>query len=118
MTQLQEFFQFLMAKVKEKADLKKNLAEWIGPYDGKVLQVHTEEGDQYIVVTREDMTLHEGIYPSPDVIYKANSATLLAIFTGETPFKDTMADGRLTVIGNANESDPLANLILAAMMSM
>jgi hypothetical protein len=41
---------------------------------------------------------------------------LLGIFTGEIPFKDTMKDGSLQVIGNANESDPLANLILAVMM--
>jgi putative sterol carrier protein len=62
------------------------------------------------------MALFDGIYPSPDVIYKANSEVLLGIFTGEVKFKDTMKDGRLEVIGNAHESDPLANLILAAMM--
>ncbi|MHA1247928.1 MAG: hypothetical protein ACTSPE_11420 [Candidatus Thorarchaeota archaeon] len=101
MSQLQEFFQFLIAKVREKEDLKKQLAEWVGPYHGKVLQVYTEDGPQYIVVTKEGMSLHDGVYPSPDVIYKASAQTLLAIF-----------------IGNAHESNPLANLILAAMMSM
>ncbi len=116
MSQLQEFFKFLMAKVREKDDLKKLLAEWIGPYHGKILQVHTEEGDQYIVITHSGMNLHDGVYPSPDVIYKANSDVLLGIFTGEVPFKQTMKDGSLVVIGNAHESDPLANLILAAMM--
>ena len=115
--QLQEFFKFLIAKTKEKEDLKKLLVEWVGPYDGKILQVHTPKGgDQYIVVTKEGMTLHEGTYPSPDVIYKATGEILLGIFTGEVKFKDTMKDGRLEVIGNAHESDPLANLILAAMM--
>lgn len=118
MTQLQEFFKFLMAKVKEKDDLKAVLADWVGPYDGKILQVHTEEGDQYIVITKDSMSVHNGIYPSPDVIYKADSAILLGIFTGEVPFKQTMKDGSLIVIGNANESDPLANLILAAMMGL
>ncbi|MHA2020409.1 MAG: hypothetical protein ACW98J_06860 [Candidatus Thorarchaeota archaeon] len=116
MSQLQEFFKFLASKTNEKEDLKKMVADWIGPYDGKILQVHTEEGDQYMVVTKEAMTLHEGIYPSPDVIYKAQSSILLGIFTGEVPFKDTMKDGSLEVIGNAHESDFLANLILAAMM--
>jgi hypothetical protein len=106
-----------MSKVKEKDDLKQQLAAWVGPYDGKILQVHTpEDGDQYIIVTKEGMTLHEGTYPSPDVIYKAKSEILLGIFTGEVKFKDTMKDGSLEVIGNAHESDPLANLILAAMM--
>jgi len=118
MTQLQEFFQFLISKVKEKDDLKKLLAEWVGPFNGKILQVITEEGPQYIVITKDKMTLHDGMYPSPDVIYKAKAETLLGIFTGQTPFKDTMKDGSLDVIGNANESDPLANLILAAMMGM
>ena len=117
MSQLQEFFKFLMSKVKEKDDLKKQLAEWVGHYDGKILQVHTpEDGDQYILVTKDGMTLHDGVYPSPDVIYKAKSEILLGIFTGEVKFKDTMKDGSLKVIGNAHESDPLANLILAAMM--
>jgi putative sterol carrier protein len=114
-TQLQEFFQFLITQVKNKPDLKRQLVDWVGPFDGKILQVYTEEGDQYIVVTRDGMTLHDGTYPSPDVIYKATSQTLLGIFTGEVPFKDTMKDGSLTVIGNANESDPLANLILLAL---
>lgn len=116
MSQLQEFFKFLASKANEKDDLKKMLADWVGPYDGKILQVFTEEGAQYMVVTKDAMTLHDGIYASPDVIYKANSAVLLGIFTGETPFKDTMRDGSLEVIGNAHESDALANLILAAMM--
>ncbi|MFX1261531.1 MAG: hypothetical protein ACFFAZ_05555 [Promethearchaeota archaeon] len=116
MSQLQEFFKFLASKTNEKEDLKKMVVDWIGPYDGKILQVFTEEGAQYMVVTKEGMTLHEGIYPSPDVIYKANSSILLGIFTGEVPFKDTMRDGSLEVIGNAHESDFLANLILAAMM--
>ena len=118
MTQLQEFFQFLASKVKEKDDLKKLLADWVSPYDGKILQVFTEEGSQYMVVTKDKITLHEGSYPSPDVTYKAKADTLLGIFTGQTPFKDTMKDGSLEVIGNANESDPLASLILAAMMGM
>lgn len=115
MSQLQEFFKFFMHQVNSKDDLKKSLADWIGPYNGKILQVHTEDGDQYLVVTRKGMTLHDGTYPSPDVIYKANSDVLLGIFTGDVPFKDTMKDGRLEVIGNAHESDALANLILVAM---
>jgi putative sterol carrier protein len=117
MSQLQEFFKFFMHQVNTKDELKKNLADWIGRYHGKILQVHTEEGDQYIVVKHDGMTLHDGVYPSPDVIYKASAATLLGIFTGEIPFKNTMKDGSLEVIGNAHESDPLANLILVAMTS-
>ncbi|MFW9909994.1 MAG: hypothetical protein ACFFEF_15610 [Candidatus Thorarchaeota archaeon] len=116
MSQLQEFFKFFMHQVNTKSDLKKNLETWIGPYHGKILQVHTEEGDQYLVVKKTGMSLHDGVYPSPDVIYKSNSATLLGIFTGEIPFKDTMKDGSLEVIGAAHESDALANLILVAMM--
>jgi len=118
MSQLQEFFKFLASKCNEKEDLKQMLSDWVGPYDGKILQVHTEEGAQYMVISKDGMTLHEGIYPSPDVIYKAQSTTLLGIFTGEVPFKQTMKDGSLDVIGNAHESDFLANLILAAMMAM
>jgi hypothetical protein len=117
-SQLQQFFEFLISKVKDKEELQGHVMKWIGPYDGKILQVITpDHGAQYIVVQKGApwMALHEGMYPSPDVIYKANSETLLGIFTGEVNFKDTMKDGRLIVIGNANESDPLANLILVAM---
>ncbi|MBY8996136.1 MAG: hypothetical protein KGD60_00295 [Candidatus Thorarchaeota archaeon] len=116
MSQLQEFFKFLMTQCNTKDDLKKQLAAWVGPYHGKILQVHTEEGDQYMVVTKDKIELFEGSYPSPDVTYKSSAAILLGIFTGEVPFKDTMKDGSLQVIGNANESDPLANLILQVMM--
>lgn len=117
MTQLEEFFKFFMNQVNSKDELKEKLAEWVGPFHGKILQVHTEEGDQYLVVTKKGMKLFDGIYPSPDVIYKAKAATLLGIFTGDVPFKDTMKDGSLVVIGSAHESDPLANLILLAMTS-
>ncbi|MFW9833938.1 MAG: SCP2 sterol-binding domain-containing protein [Candidatus Thorarchaeota archaeon] len=116
MSQLQEFFKFLMTQCNSKDDLKKLLAEWVGPYHGKVLQVHTEEGPSYMVVTKDKIEIFDGVYPSPDVIYKSNAETLLGIFTGEVPFKDTMKQGSLVVIGNANESDPLANLILQVMM--
>lgn len=116
MSQLQEFFKFLMTQANSKDDLKKLLAAWVGPYHGKILQVFTEEGAQYMVVTKDKIELFEGSYPSPDVTYKAKSDVLLGIFTGEVPFKDTMKDGSLEVIGNAHESDPLANLILALMM--
>jgi putative sterol carrier protein len=108
-----------MSKVKEKEDLQNTVKKWVGPYNGKILQVITpDDGAQYIIVYKKApwMSLHEGYYPSPDVIYKAKSETLLGIFTGEVNFKDTMKDGSLQVIGNAHESDPLANLILAAMM--
>jgi putative sterol carrier protein len=109
-----------MSKVKEKADLQKLVIEWVGPFDGKILQVTTEEGAQYMIIRKEEpfMTTHQGTYPSPDVIYRSTSEILLGIFTGEVPFKQVMAEGTLEVIGNANESDPLANLILAAMMGM
>ena len=119
MSQLQQFFEFLMSKVKEKEDLQETVKKWVGPYDGKVLQVITPDHEaQYIIVYKKApwMALKDGMYPSPDVTYKAESATLLGIFTGEVKFKDTMKDGSLEVIGNAHESDPLANLILAAMM--
>ena len=115
MSQLQEFFKFFMHQVNTKDDLKKELVKWVGPYHGKILQVFTEEGAQYLVIKKDGMTLHEGSYPSPDVTYKASAATLLGIFTGEIPFKQTMKDGSLDVIGNAHESDPLATLILIAM---
>ena len=116
MSQLQEFFKFLMTQCNTKDDLKKQLADWVGPYHGKILQVHTEEGPSYMVVTKDKIEIFDGIYPSPDVIYKSNAETLLAIFTGEKADRDAMKDGSLEVIGNAHESIPLANLILAVMM--
>ncbi len=119
MSQLQQFFEFLMSKVKEKEDLQNQVKAWVGPYSGKILQVVTpDHGAQYIIMHKKApwMSLHEGVYPSPDVTYKAKSEILLGIFTGEVKFKQTMKDGSLEVIGNAHESDPLANLILQAMM--
>ena len=116
MSQLQEFFKFLMTQCNAKDDLKKLLADWVGPYHGKILQVFTEEGPSYMVVAKDKIEIFDGVYPSPDVTYKSNAEILLGIFTGEVPFRDTMKDGSLEVIGNANESEPLANLILAVMM--
>lgn len=120
MSQLDEFFQFLKSKIHEKEDLQNFVKNWVGRYHGKVLQVITDEGKKYVVITPYEpyMEVREGIYPSPDVIYKASVTTLMGIFTGETPFKKVMKSGELEVIGNAHESDPLANLILQAMMSL
>ncbi len=120
MSQLDEFFQFLKSKINEKEDLQEFVRNWVGPYHGKILQVMTDEGNKYVVITpyAPFMEVHEGVYPSPDVIYKANVEVLMGIFTGETPFKKVMKSGALEVIGNAHESDPLANLILQAMMSL
>ncbi|MCK4566819.1 MAG: hypothetical protein KAU48_05865 [Candidatus Thorarchaeota archaeon] len=119
MSQLQQFFEFLMSKIKEKEDLQEKVIDWVGRYHGKILQVITpDDGAQYIIMHKKApwMSLHDGVYPSPDVTYKAKSEILLGIFTGEVKFKQTMKDGSLEVIGNAHESDPLANLILQAMM--
>lgn len=116
---VKQFMQMLQMKAKQDSSLQDVIKKWVGPYDGKVLQLETDGVYFYGVASKDGrFTIHEGQYPSPDVIYRASSEILLGIFTGKIPFMDPIRSWELVVIGAAHESVPLSEFILQTMMGM
>ncbi len=112
-SQLKQIFESAIKKVNETTEHQEFVREWIGPYQGKVLQLETEEETFHIVLQREGtMEIRPGSYPSPEVIYKASSNTLLSLFTGQASFRDLMKKWELVIIGAGHESVPLGQLML------
>ncbi len=116
---VRQFMRHICSAVNASEDHQKLVAQWLGPYLGKVLQVDAEGEKFYTVITKEKLWMEEGDYPSPDVIYRVKDAqVLLDIFTGRTPFRNVMKSWDLVVIGAAHESVPLAQLIFNIMQAI
>lgn len=111
--ELYQIFEGLIAKVNETPEHREFVRSLVGPYQGKVLQLETDEQLFYILLHRRGtMEIQEGQYPSPDVIYKASQKTLLSLFTGQSSFRDLMKRWELVIIGAGHESVPLAQLMM------
>ena len=116
--QLIQLFETFVQRVNNKAEHREFVRDWIGPYDGKVLQLETDEGTFHLVLQNKGtITLKEGSYPSPDVIYKAKTQTLMNLFSGQVAFRDSMKSWDLIVIGAGHESVPLTKLMLQVLQS-
>ena len=112
-SQLKQIFEGAIKKINETAEHREFVREWIGPYQGKVIQLETEEETFHIVLQREGtMEMRQGSYSSPEVIYKASTNTLLSLFTGQASFRELMKKWELIIIGAGHESVPLGQLML------
>jgi hypothetical protein len=113
-----QMFEILIERVNKTADHRKFIREWVGPYQGKVLQLETDQGTFHILVHQQGtMDLKQGIYPSPDVIYKASTETLMSLFTGRASFRDLMKRWELIIIGAGHESVPLGQLMMQVLQA-
>lgn len=117
---MQMFVQIVNNKID---DFKPTLAEWIGPFNGKIIQLEVEGADntyniKHLIVRKDGLEIKPGAYPSPDVIYRAKGEVMAGIFTGQIPFRNAMKDGSLWVISAAHESVPLAKLMFDALQSI
>lgn len=116
---VRQFMNHICSAVNNSEEHKKFVAQWLGPFPGKVLQLDAEGEKFYTVITKEKLWMEEGDYPSPDVIYRVKDAqVILDIFTGRAPFRDAMKTWDLVVIGAAHESVPLAQLIFNIMQGL
>ncbi|MHA1167630.1 MAG: hypothetical protein ACTSP4_01905 [Candidatus Hodarchaeales archaeon] len=120
MSQLDQMMQMFVQIVNNKIDdFKPTLAEWIGPYNGKIIQLEVEgQEPKHLIVRKNGLEMRTGSYPSPDVIYRAKGEVMAGIFTGQIPFRNAMKDGSLWVIAAAHESVPLAKLMFDALQSI
>ncbi|MFX1319847.1 MAG: SCP2 sterol-binding domain-containing protein [Promethearchaeota archaeon] len=113
-----QLFDGLIARVNSTSELREQVRIWVGSYQGKVLQLETEAETLHIIIFKQGtMELRKGSYPSPDVIYKASSETLMNLFTGQASFRDLMKRWELIIIGAGHESGPLGQLMLQVLQA-
>ena len=110
MSKLKDLMNMLVKIVNSKPDLMKKVHNWIGPYNGKVLQLQTDEGLWHLVVSRDGLALIEGEYPSPDVIYEGTAQLMVDIFTAQADFRKAMKSWDLVVIGAGPVPPPVLGL--------
>lgn len=111
------FLQMVIQQGNRKEDALKIMREWVGPYDGKVLQVETDGKFYYVIITKKGAKVKEGEYPSPDIIFRASSDLLMQIFTGRiTDAMEPIKKWEMIVVGNAHEMVPMRNLLTAVIM--
>lgn len=115
---MEQLFENLIKQVNDDSEHRKFIQKWVGPYQGKVLQLETEKGAFHIRLYRKGtMTLHKGVYPSPDVIYKSSTDTFMKLFTGQATFRELMKSWNLVIIGAGHESVPLGQLLMRILQS-
>ncbi len=116
--QMVQMFEMLIDRVNKTAEHREFIREWVGPYQGKVLQLETDQGSFHILLHHKGtMKLRQGTYPSPDVIYKASTETLMNLFSGQASFRDLMKRWELVIIGAGHESVPLGQLMIRVLQS-
>lgn len=116
--QLSQLFESMIQQVNDTPQHREFVREWVGPYQGKALQLETESETFHILLHRQGtMELQIGSYPSPEVIYKASTETLMNLFSGRTSFRDLTKRWELIVIGAGHESLPLAQLMMRVLQT-
>lgn len=116
--QVLQLFESLIMRVNQTPKQREFVREWVGPYQGKILQLETDQGTFHIALRKKGtISLHEGDYPSPDVIYRATVDTLMKLFTGQTSFRNLMKSWDLVVIGAGHESVPLSQLLMRVLQT-
>ncbi len=111
--QIAQLFETMIQQVNDTPEHREFVRNWVGPYQGKVLQVETDDDTFHILLHRKGtMELQIGSYPSPEVIYKASTETLMSLFTGQTTFRDLIKRWELIIIGAGHESLPLGQLMM------
>jgi len=111
--QIAQLFETMIQQVNDTPEHREFVRNWVGPYQGKVLQVETDDDTFHILLHRKGtMELRNNSYPSPEVIYKATTKTLMNLFTGQVSFRDLMKRWELIIIGAGHESLPLGQLMM------
>jgi len=117
-SQMVQLFETLIKRVNETPAHRQFIQGWVGAYQGKVLQLDTDDGSFHVILKRDgSMRLRAGTYPSPDIIFKASTQTLMSLFTGRADFRDLVKRWELVIIGAGHEAVPLAKLVFDVLKS-
>lgn len=109
------FFEAIAMKANKSNEGMRIMREWIGCYDGKVIQFITDTEKFYLVITAGKMKVHDGEYPGPDLTFKGSSRLVSDVFTGRRRIGDAMKNWELVLIGAGHEGFTLGRLITTVM---
>ena len=106
-----DFFQTTAVKANESSSGKLIMKEWVGHYDGKVVQFQTGKEVFYIVVADETMRVCDGEYPSPDIIFRGPPELIIDVFTLRKSMESAMKSWELVVLGAGHDGFALRELV-------
>ena len=109
------FFEAIATKANKSNKGMRIMREWIGSYDGKVIQFLTDTEKFYLVISAEKMKVRDGEYPSPDLTFKGSSKLVSDVFTGKIRIGDAMKNWELVLIGAGHEGFALEKLVTTLM---
>jgi len=113
-----KIFEEITKRVNESVEGQKIIGEWVGPYDGKILQFETEAEKFYLVITDGKIELYTGEYPSPDLSLRGSSQVIIDVFTGKRSVGDVVRSWDLLLIGAGHEGFMLGKLIATVFLEV
>jgi len=115
-TGIRKMLEAIAMKANRSAEGQRMMREWVGQYDGKIIQFETENEKFYAAVAKEKMKILNGEYPAPDLIIRGKADILLEVFTGRRRFTDAMKNWDIVLIGAGHEAFSAGRLIAQVMM--
>ncbi len=109
-------FGEIAKRVSESVEGQRTIKEWVGPYDGKILQFETDAEKFYLVITDEKMEVCTGEYPSPDLTFRGTSQVITDVFTGKRSVGDAIRRWDLLLMGAGHEGFMLGRLITSVFL--
>jgi len=111
-----KLFEAIAMKANRSSDGQKIMKDWVGHYDGKVIQFETDTEKFYVVVQDGKMKVLDGEYLAPDLTFKGSSKAITEVFTGRKRIGDAMKAWELVLVGAGHEGFALGRLITAMML--
>lgn len=113
-----KIFEEIANKANSSIGGQKIMREWVGPYNGKILQFETDTEKFYLVITEGKMNVHDGEYPSPDLTIRGSAQVISDVFTGKRSVGDAMKSWDLLLMGAGHEGFTLGKLITTVFLDV
>jgi len=113
-----KFFEAVAMKASRSSDGTRIMKEWVGHYQGKVIQFETDTEQFYLVVGDGKMKVKDGVYPAPDLTFKGSSKIVSEVFTGRKRIGDAMKTWELVLMGAGHEGFALGRLVTTVMLEV
>lgn len=117
---LKEFLEKLAKNINDKA--MDAVKQWIGKrYYGKIIQFQVGDLNgfskaYYLVFTKSGVKFKEGDYPSPELIFRSDEATLQGIMEGKIKVSTVRDQWKLLIMGNAHEQFPFMQIAASVLL--
>ena len=111
-----KIFEEIARKINESVGGQRIIKEWVGPYDGKILQFETDTERFYLVIADGKMEVCTAEYPSPDLTFRGSSQVIIDVFTGKRSVGDAIKRWDLLLMGAGHEGLMLGRLITTILL--